>query len=62
MTLIFAAAPKLGQDDVELGLLLGSGSGSAGSGSGNSGSSGGNAELFLQRVNELSELQNGQGP
>ena len=49
---------ETGEDDVELGLLLGSGSSSAGSGSGHGG--GGNAELFLERVDELRELQNGK--
>ena len=49
----------LGQHHVELGLLLSSGSGSAaGGGSGHSG--GGDAELLLQSVDELGELQNSQ--
>ena len=49
---------ETGQDHVELGLLLGSGSSSAGSGSGHGG--GGHAELFLQSVDQLGQLQNGQ--
>ncbi len=49
---------ETGQDDVEVGLLLSSGSSSTGSGS--SHGSGGNAELLLQSVNQLAELQNGQ--
>src|SRR5699024_3085615 len=48
------------QDDVELGLLLLSGS-SAGGGSSNSGGSGGDTELVLEGVNQLSQLQHGQG-
>ena len=58
MTLIFCSGVEAGQDDVKVGLLLSSGSGSAGSGSGHSG--GGHAELFLQSVNQLGQLQNGQ--
>ena len=60
MTLILLA-PMLVQDDVELGLLFSSGIASAGSGSGNSGGSGGNAEFLFQSMDQLSELQNGQG-
>src|SRR5699024_5814598 len=48
------------QHDVELGLFLLGGS-SAGSGSSNSGGSGGNAELILEGVNQLSQLQHSQG-
>ena len=47
------------QDDVELGLLFNLSS-SGNSGAGNSSGSGGNAENFLQSVNQLGQLQNGQ--
>ena len=49
----------LGQHHVELGLLLSSGSGST-AGGGSSHSGGGDAELLLQSVDELGELQNSQ--
>ena len=49
----------IGQDDVELGLLLLNGSGSAGSGNGSGGHSG-NAELLAVSVDELLQLQDGQ--
>ena len=48
------------QDDVELGILFLSGS-SAGSGSGDSSGSGGNAELLFQSMNQLGQLENGEG-
>ena len=53
---------ETGEDDVELGLLLGSGGSSAGSGSSDSSGSGGNAELFFQSVDQLRQLQNGKSP
>ena len=49
----------LGQHHVELGLLFSSGSGST-AGGGSSHSGGGDAELLLQSVDELGELQNSQ--
>src|SRR5699024_9902717 len=49
---------EAGQDHVELGLLLSGGSGGASGGSGHGG--GGHAELLLQSVDQLAELQNGQ--
>ena len=49
---------EAGHNDIKLSLLLDSGSGGAG-GSGSSHSSGGNAELFLESVNELGELKYG---
>ena len=49
----------LRQDDVELVLLLNGSSSSSASG-GSSHSSGGNAELFLQSVDQLGQLQNSQ--
>src|SRR5699024_9977934 len=51
------------EDDVELGLLL-FGSGSSGGGGGGShgdGSSGGNAELLLKFLYQVSKLQNSHG-
>ena len=50
---------KAGQDHVELGLLLSGGSGTGGGTSGHGG--GGNAEFLLQSVNDLAQLQDGQG-
>ncbi len=49
---------EAGHHDVELGLLLDDGAGSD-SGAGGDGG-GGNAEGVLQRVNELTELQDGK--
>ena len=53
---------SFGQHNVKLGLLFSSGSASSSrSGSNGNRSSGGNAELLFESLNELGQLQDGQG-
>ena len=52
---------EVGKDDVEFGLLLGSGgSRSSAGGAGNGDGSGGNAELLFERLHEVGEFKNGE--